>query len=381
MRITGVRTRVIEMPLPGAFYPAWARGRPLLTEVFVLVEVATDADIVGLSCAHAGMEAAISIQRFVAPYLVGRDPTMVEALAPIFEDAEILGPPLYCIEAALWDIIGKLAGLPVSTIWGRFTDEVTVYCSTGEVRSASARVDDVLRLEGEGFRAVKLRFHDEDPRRDMEMAQAVASAVDGRMALMVDANQGGVEPGLGGHANWSFQTALWVAKELRDLKVVWLEEPLQRADYRGLRRLRDAVPEVAIAGGEDNHGLRDFYALIERGCYDILQPDALLSEGVGQIRKVVGLAEAAGLEVTPHNWSNGIGLLVNLHLAATIRNLRYFEFPYEPGSGWSVEGRDQMLQSPIGVGAGGLLQVPDAPGFGIQLDWERVDRYATYDAG
>ena len=87
-------------------------------------------------------------------------------------DAEILGPPVYCVEIALWDIAGKAAGLPVSKMWGRFADRIPVYCATGEVRPSEQRVEDCQRLLDEGFKAVKLRFHSADPRDDLRVVEA-----------------------------------------------------------------------------------------------------------------------------------------------------------------------------------------------------------------
>src|SRR5439155_1251727 len=205
----------------------------------------------------------------VKPYLIGEDPTAVERLTAVFRDAEILGPPLYCMEIPLWDIIGKRAGLPVYQLWGGYSSRVKVYCATAEVRSPEERVDDVRRLR--------------------------------------------------------------------------------------------------IAGGEDNHGLHEFKLLLDRGCYDVLEPDALLSEGVFQLRKVAALAEAAFCELAPHTWGNGIGLLANLHLAASAPNCTYLEYPHDPPSGWTAAARDRMLAEPLAVDRDGFVTVPDRPGFGIVL--------------
>src|SRR4051812_4528312 len=98
MRITRVKSRVVDLPLPAEFHPAWARGRNQTNIVLVLVEMETDTGITGVGAAHAGAEAAIAIERFVAPYLIGQDPTRVELLTGILRDAEILGPPMYFME-------------------------------------------------------------------------------------------------------------------------------------------------------------------------------------------------------------------------------------------------------------------------------------------
>ncbi len=198
---------------------------------------------------------------------------------------------------------------------------------------------------------------------------------------MVDANQAGVEPGLSGHHRWGFHRALAVARELEALDVTWLEEPLSRHDYDGLARLRDRLTSMKLAGGEDNHGMHEFKLLIDRGCYDILQPDALLSEGIFQMRKIAALTEAAHLQLVPHTWGNGIGLLANLHLAAAIPDCPYLEFPHDPPCGFTAESRDQMLQVGLTIDADGNVRVPDLPGFGIVLDEDRISRYTVAEYG
>jgi D-galactarolactone cycloisomerase len=377
MRIERVVCSVVDFPLAREFHPAWARGRNQPNLLMVLIKVETDEGITGIGAAHAGLEAAIAIERFVAPYFVGEDPLFIERLVPVLRDAEILGAPVYCMEMPLWDIAGKVAGLPVARMWGGYSDRVTAYCATAEVRSPARRVEDVHRMLAAGYRAVKFRFHLPDPRDDLKVVEAVRVAVGDRLEILVDANQAGVEPGHGGHRTWGFAKALGIARELQRMGVRWLEEPLPRHDYDGLRRLRDRLDTLAIAGGEDNHGLHEFKLLIDRGCYDILQPDALLSEGVGQMRKIAALAEVAGLEVAPHTWGNGIGLMANLHLAAAIPNCPLLEFPDDPPSGFDAAARDQMLAEPLTIDGEGAVPVPDRPGFGIVLDEERIARYTV----
>jgi L-alanine-DL-glutamate epimerase-like enolase superfamily enzyme len=369
------------MPLAGGFRPAWARGRVQNNLILVVTEVDTDNGITGVGAAHGGQEVAVAIERFVAPYFIGQDPTRIELLASILRDAEILGPPVYFMEIPLWDIVGKISGLPVYKFWGGYSDRVIAYCATAEIRTPEKRMDDLRKLIAEGFRAVKLRFHSEDPRDDLKLIEKIRSAIGDQIAIMVDANQAGVEPGLGGHHCWGFQRAFEVARELEQMQVVWLEEPLARHDYNGLARLRDRLNTLKIAGGEDNHGLHEFKLLLDRGCYDVLQPDVLLSEGIFQVRKISALAEAAHLEVAPHTWGNGIGLLANLHLAASIPNCPYFEFPHDPPSGFTLTTRDQMLREPLAIDTNGQVRVPAAPGFGFMLDEDRIAYHTVASYG
>ena len=377
MLITDVLTRLVEFPLDAPFHPAWARGRNMAVLQMVLIEVETDEGITGIGAAHAGPEAIVAIDRFVKPYWVGEDPLAVERLTAVLRDAEILGPPLYCMEIPLWDIVGKRAGLPVYQLWGGYSSRVRVYCATAEVRSPEERVDDVRRLVEDGFQAVKLRFHRPDPRDDLAVVAAVRDAVGDRIEIMVDGNQAGVEPGHGGHDTWGYALALEVSRELERMGCYWIEEPLPRHNYDDLARLRDRLDRLRIAGGEDNHGLHEFKLLLDRKCYDVLTPDALLSEGVFQLRKVAALAEASFCEFAPHTWGNGIGFLANLHLAASTPNFTYLEYPHDPPSGWTAAARDQMLAEPLLVDSDGLVTVPDRPGFGFVLDYEAIGRHTV----
>jgi L-alanine-DL-glutamate epimerase-like enolase superfamily enzyme len=276
------------------------------------------------------------------------------------------------MEIPLWDIIGKRAGLPVYKLWGGYQSAVPAYCATGEVRSAERRAEDAQRVLGEGFRAIKLRFHHDDPRDDLGAVRAIRDAVGDSLEIIVDANQAGVEPGLAGHRTWGYPTAYRIARELEELGVLWLEEPLPRHDYDGLARLRSNLHTLMLAGGEDNHGMHEFKLLLDRDCFDILQPDALLSEGIFQLRKVAGLAEAAHRLLVPHTWGNGMGLLANLHLAASVPNCPWLEFPHDPPSGFTAQARDCMLAEPLWIDAAGGVVVPERPGFGFVLDEEAV---------
>jgi L-alanine-DL-glutamate epimerase-like enolase superfamily enzyme len=187
----------------------------------------------------------------------------------------------------------------------------------------------------------------------------------------VDANQGWTLSPLG--PRWDYETALDFARAMADLGVYWLEEPLDRFDFDGLRRLRDNGG-VPIAGGEMNQGLHEFRVMIEKDCLDIYQPDATLAGGVTVARKVAELAREKGRKFSPHTWTNGIGFAINLQIAAGIGDCPIIEYPYEPES-WSPESRDAMLTKPF-LAHDGHVEVPDAPGLGIELSPEAMAKYA-----
>jgi D-galactarolactone cycloisomerase len=215
-----------------------------------------------------------------------------------------------------------------------------------------------------------LRIRNQDIRKDLAVIEAVRVAVGDDVELMVDANQAWLIHGFGDYPKWDLKRAMSVARELEQLGVVWLEEPLRMRDYEGLSILRRST-SVAISGGELNDDLDDFRELINRGCYDIIQPDVTFAGGILTCRKIAGMAEAANIVYNPHTWSNGLGLAANLQLMGAIPNCTYCEFPYDP-PGWIPEGRDAMLTEPIRIDGDGYVAVPSEPGLGVEVDWEKV---------
>ncbi len=378
MNITGIRSRLVEFPLPATFRPAWGRGRIQSTLSMVVFEVGTDDGLVGIGATSGGLEAAIAIDRFVTPHLMGQDPSQILRLGGLIQDADILGPPPYCMEIPLWDILGKAAGLPVYQLWGGTADPVRAYCSTGELRPAKVRAEHAAQMVAEGFTAIKLRFHEDDPRDDLKVAKAVRVEVGDDIEIMVDANQASADPGISGHSVWDFQTALAVSRELEQLGATWIEEPLPRHDYRGLARLRGKLDTIKLAGGEDNHGLHEFKDLLDRECFDILQPDAMKSVTARGILNLGAFADLAGVGVVPHTWGQGLALPVHLHLAAALARCGYVEFPHDPPSGITAAARDQMLIEPIRIDALGHVPVPQQPGFGFNLDEEHIARNTVH---
>ena len=181
---------------------------------------------------------------------------------------------------------------------------------------------------------------------------------------MVDANHGwrtaGDRP-----PPWDAATALQCARALEAFDVFWLEEPLPREDARGYASLRQDSG-VRIAGGEMARTTRELEAFEAADALDVYQPDAVLSVGLLRERELAERVTARGHFFTPHTWTNGIGLLANLHLTAGVGGGPYFEFPYDP-PGWTPERRDFMLAGPVRVDAEGFLTVPDRPGLGFEL--------------
>jgi L-alanine-DL-glutamate epimerase-like enolase superfamily enzyme len=166
-----------------------------------------------------------------------------------------------------------------------------------------------------------------------------------------------------------------VAGRLRELDVLWLEEPLAGDDIEGLARLRSETG-LRLAGGEMARTPAELTSYVDAAALDVLQPDAVLAVGVLHARELAERVLADGLWFTPHTWTNGIGLLANLHLTAGVGGGPFLELPFDP-PGWTPDRRDFMLAEPVAPGPDGVLAVPDRPGLGFELDEEAVERYTV----
>jgi len=370
MKITDVEAHLCHIPLPAPFYPSWIPGLPQMNNSFLLVRLLTDEGIDGVAASVAFLGELKGVPELLKVFLVERDPYKVEDFVKVFRSAKAVGVRAWFMDLALWDIIGKAAGQPVYRLMGAYRDRVKAYASTGELREPGRRVEDALAIREMGFKALKIRIRSMDPAEDLAVLEAVRDAVGPEMELMVDANQAWPIHGFADYPSWDLKKATAMAQELETLGVHWLEEPLGMYDYEGLSALTLSTT-VNIAGGEMNNDIFDFRELLARRCYDIIQPDVTLACGLTNGRKIAGMAEAAGIPVNPHTWTNGIGFAANLQLMGAIPNCTYCEFPYEP-PGWTPEARDAMLSEPFGIDSEGFVALPDRPGLGIDVDWEKV---------
>jgi D-galactarolactone cycloisomerase len=372
MNITDIEIRVLEYPLERPFVSTW-QPMPTVHHRVHLAFIHTDEGITGVG--SGGVPARWDVARL---FLLGQDPFAIEQHVQNMRSFAFFISRPWPLEVALWDIIGKVTGQPIYKLLGGGQQRLKAYASTGELRSPEQRVEDALRLRDEGFRALKLRFHRPNPRDDLRVLEAVRKAVGDSMDIMVDANYAWFIAPDRAPQRWDLRTAISMARAMEELGVYWLEEPLYCYDYDGLAELRRQV-NLRIAGGELNQGLHEFKIFLEKDCFDVYQPDVTFAGGFFQCRQIAAMAQAHGKMVSPHTWTNGIGLAANIHFAASLGHCPYLEFPYDPPN-WTPEARDFMLAEPFRIDDEGYVKVPDAPGLGIQLDEEKLKRYEAADA-
>jgi L-alanine-DL-glutamate epimerase-like enolase superfamily enzyme len=378
VKITKVITRLVEIPLPRPVHYAWVPGSTSEKLRFTLVEILTDEGIVGIGASHicADTEVAISVQSLVTPFLLGKDPFETERLIKILHSANPFGTRPWLVDQALWDIVGKACGQPLYRLWGGYQKKIPAYFAPSEQRSPQETAEVALHARENGYKACKLRIHHDRIENDLKLVQVVREAVGDRMDLMVDANQALLLNSPKPHPVWDYQRALTTARELEHLEVYFLEEPLPIRDFNGIARLTQET-QIKIAGGEWNIGIQEFKWMLEKGCYDILQPDATQSEGLFQMRKIAVLAELENKLFIPHTWGNGIGLAANFQVALAVPNCPYFEYPCDPET-FGVDVFQRMVKNPLMIDPDGFIHASDTPGLGIELDREFVEKHTSY---
>jgi D-galactarolactone cycloisomerase len=366
-RIAAIEVRRYENVLDPPFRAAWDPTPRATVEATVVIVRAEDGTA-GYASGDAVPDSAL-LERL----LVGVDPMRTEAVREIFETVDFHGGRPWTVEVAIWDLIGRIVGQPLWRLLGGRSERLLAYASTAEPVDADERVRRVLALRDRGVRAVKLRFHHDDWRRDVEVVERVRDAVGPGFDLMVDANQGWRMAG-DRSARWDVATATQCARALEPLGVYWLEEPLRTDDVEGYALLRRRTG-MRIAAGEMVRSLFEARDLILRGGVDIVQPDVVLAGGVGGCRRIAALADLCGRAFSPHTWTNGFGLVANLHLAVAVSTCPYLEVPLDP-PGWTPERRDWLFGGPVvDIADDGTIAPPPGPGLGVVPDLDRLEAH------
>ncbi len=367
MKIAAIETRVYRYPLDPPLRVAWD-PQPRSYQEATVVLVHTDEGITGLASGGDGLPDRALLERL----LVGMDPLRSEVVREALETVDLHGARPWAVEVAIWDAAGKALGQPLWKLLGGRNDRLLAYASACEPVAKEERVERTLSLLEQGVRAVKLRFHERDVRRDLALVRAVREAVGEGMEIMVDANQGWRMPG-DRAPRWDVAEAARCAAALEELDVYWLEEPLRCDDVRGYASLR-AQTSIRLAAGElvrQPHEARD---LVVHGAIDVVQADVLFVGGIGGCRRIAALADLHGRAWSPHTWSNGLGLVANLHAALAFSTVPFIEVPYDPPR-WTPERRDWLLPQPLEIARDGTVAPPPGPGLGVSLDLASLERF------
>ena len=269
------------------------------------------------------------------------------------------------IDIALWDIFGKITGQPVGRlIGGRYKERVRPYASLLMDQPEPLR-DHLLSIKAQGFRAFKMGwgpFGRVSAALDEAIVKTAREAVGDDAQLMVDAG--------GSDAYWpnGYKWALRTADMLASYNVDWFEEPLKPDALDDFIALRRNAP-LPISGGEVLTRRQSFQPWLQGGAFDIVQPDVTKVGGISEERRIAQMAQDNGIRFIPHGWNTALGLAADLHLASAFPDTDLVE--YIAGSPYV----DELTQEGFHLDPDGMLPIPDAPGLGVTLNPDAVEKY------
>ncbi len=336
----------------------------------LLVSIETDEGIAGIGEGFA-LGCLYSVRTFVEeclqPLLLGENPMMIERLwNKMYRQTFRYGKrgvgmaAISAVDIALWDILGKKAGLPICQMLGCAHEELTPYASAGyyaEGKSLRDLQEEAAGYKKAGFRMMKMKVGGAAPEEDMNRIAAVREAIGTDMALAVDANNA-----------WDYNTAVKMARFCEGLNICFLEEPLSSDFWEDSVRLAQKT-SVPIAGYETElprFGLKNY--IVHHGV-DIVQTDVIWSGGISEAKKIGALAAAWNKPVLMHFSASMVSLAANLNFALSIENAAYFEYTLDENPL-----RDRLSRYPV-VMKDGVIKAPLLAGIGVELDWDVVEEF------
>lgn len=265
------------------------------------------------------------------------------------------------IDIALWDIKGKVLGLPVhQLLGGPHRQAIRAYASTlmPETPAETSRV--VADLVERGFTAIKLGWGPFGRDADLDVALVAAAregAGDG-VDLMFDIGMG-----------WpTANHAIRQVRRFEPYNPYWVEEPLWPDEVAAYRKLADTV-ETRIACGEEDTTHWGFARLMEDARVDVVQPDVTRAGGISEMVKIAHQADLRGVEMVPHSWSTGIIKAASLHVIGAMSQATFFEYCVQETE------LNQLLTVERFPLVDGMVALPNKPGLGVEVDEDVVRRF------
>lgn len=364
MRITSITPRSL----------GYRKVDPPMQRAFSIVRIETEDGLVGWGEAssnwgHSYPTVVEAVLRdVIAPNLEGTDAAKIRERVRQMHvlldgylgweglTSQVIG----AVEIALWDIAGKVHGVPIASLLGGGSETIPLYGTGTTMFDESAQwhaayFDDAI---AHGFRNVKVRLG-KDPDHDVDLVRIVREHIGPQRGLMAD-------------AYWGYppEEAIALCQRLQPYGVYFFEEPCPQYDVDGLARLASRSLPIRIAGGERIYSPAQYRMLAERGAIHVFQPDASLCGGILACLDVMAVARGFGLEVIPHvGGPTAIGLAANLQWAAAA-GVPMIEWDIDPSQPLVDELAPELALSRI---SDGVARVPNGPGLGIEVDEAVLD--------
>jgi galactonate dehydratase len=391
LKITKVTPWLIEAPAPYLDSANDNQGSQKLRE-YLFVEVNTDEGITGWGEVTAGSPRALPIAaglQHVSDLIEGDDPRLIEMIwNKIFRAYTYMGSRglttnmISAIDIALWDIRGKVLGLPISELFGGPVREgIPIYCHPQGGSSIEDTAQHARAIVETGQKALKIdpfqpkheeetngylsgKLSAETENLGVERIAAIREAVGPDIEVMVDC-----------HGRFDVPTAIRLARALEPYNLFWFEEPVPVESTHALRQVRENI-SVPISVGERLHTRWEFIPILENELADFIMPDVTWTGGITEIKKIATMAEAYYIPISPHDASGPINVLAGAHAMASVPNHYRVET-----SKAKLNAYDRFIDYPLDI-RGDKIYLSDRPGLGIELDkdYMRAHVVAGYGA-
>jgi D-arabinonate dehydratase/D-galactarolactone cycloisomerase len=342
---------------------------PRLGQATTVVRIETDDGIVGIGEA-LGLPTpeitAVIVAKHFKKQLLGKDPRDTTVIWESLDGASHAHRLGYAVNAiagidmALWDIKGKALGLPIhQLLGGAFRDRIPVYASPVPFMATpedSAR--EAQAFLKRDFRAIKLKIG-RGIESDLSHVAATREAIGPEVELLLDVNCG-----------YDVPTAITFAREVRQYKPYWLEEPVEPADVEGLAEIRRRA-DLRIATGENEQSVFGYRELLVKQATDVLMPNIGKAGGITETARIADLARTFHVQIAPHGVGSGLAIAAALQLGAAIPNLLKYEY-----NQLLNPLREAVVKEKLDLREGSLM-VPAGPGLGVTLDQDAIDEYVV----
>jgi L-talarate/galactarate dehydratase len=328
------------------------RQKPLSEVAFLFAEVDSAQGHAGLGFSYskrAGGPGLFAHAKEIAPQILNEDPSdigrvwnkLMWAGASVGRSG-LATQAIAAFDNALWDMKARRAGLSLAKLLGAHRDSVQCYNTSGGFISTPVEqvLENAERSLEAGIGGIKIKVGQPNFSSDLARVEAVSRHLNGRAALMVDANQ-----------QWERAAALRAGRAFESFGLAWIEEPLDAYDAEGHAQLSAAL-DTPIASGEMLTSVAEHCELIRLNAVDILQPDAARVGGITQFLKILSLAEHKSLTLAPH-----FAMEIHVHLAAATTKESWVEH---------FDWLDPLFNERLETRAGRML-VPTRPGLGVTL--------------
>lgn len=374
MKITEVRGILMSYPLPRQeILPFYNGVRTILKRDAMLIRVKTDKGLVGYAPGPAHERAAKEIDKTIAPFLIGRDPSQWESF-DFTGDLE-LTKTYRAVEIALIDLASKARDMPMSElIGGRKRDKIKLYGSAGMYMSPERFAAEASAIAKLGFTAYKMRPA-LGPKDDIETVRQMRAAVGPNVGLMIDAHSWWRM----GDKSFTTQQVLDVSKEIAKYNPTWLEEPLPPHEHDSYRALMKAKI-LPVATGEHEQEEAGFNDLINTNCADYIQMDVCCQGGFAMGNRVFAGVQKKGLRFAFHCWGTLLEVIAAAHIGICwpANVVEWLEYPCHGNNGkpgmYPFLLADEILKEPLKIENGDLI-VPKKPGLGVEVDERVIEKY------